>query len=71
VSSDSGAVKKILWPFGQWLNQGGLFEFWLRFGSVTGFYKPAPSPKPVTGTARQNSKIPAPNGYTIFLTALR
>src|SRR5690242_9988528 len=26
--------------------------FWLRFGSVTGFFKPAPSPKP-----RQKTKI--------------
>src|ERR1700722_15159969 len=39
--------------------RGGLFEFWLRFGSVTGFFKPAPSPKP-----RQNSKILAPHGYS-------
>jgi hypothetical protein len=30
----------------------GLFGFWLRFGSVTGFIKPAPSPKP-----RQKPKI--------------
>ena len=33
----------------------------LRFGSVTGFFKPAPSPKP-----RQNSKIRAP-GWLQFL----
>jgi hypothetical protein len=45
--------------------EGGLFEFWLRFGSVTGFIKPAPSPKP-----RQNSKILAPNGYNFFSNAL-
>src|SRR6185437_15012609 len=44
---------------------GGLFGFWLRFGSVTGFLKPAPSPKP-----RQNPKILAPNGYSIFSNAL-
>ena len=44
---------------------GGLFEFWLRFGSVTGLFKPAPSPKP-----RQNSKILAPNGYSISSNAL-
>jgi len=40
---------------------GGLFGFWLRFGSVTGLCKPAPSPKP-----RQNPKILAPNGHIIF-----
>ena len=43
----------------------GLFGFWLRFGSVTGFYKPAPSPKP-----RQNPKILAPNGYSFSSNAL-
>jgi hypothetical protein len=25
--------------------RSGFFEFWHRFGSVTGFFKPAPSPK--------------------------
>jgi hypothetical protein len=30
----------------------GLFGFWHRFGSVTGFFKPAPSPK-----SRQKPKI--------------
>src|SRR6202789_14511 len=45
--------------------KSGLFEFWLRFGSVTGLFKPAPSPKP-----RQNSKILAPNGYNFFSNAL-
>ena len=30
----------------------GLFGVWLRFGSVTGFFEPAPSPKP-----RQNPKM--------------
>src|SRR5450756_2050346 len=44
---------------------GGLFGFWLRFGSVTGLFKPAPSPKP-----RQTPKILAPNGYSYSLTAL-
>jgi len=34
----------------------GLFGFWRRFGSVTGSFKPAPSPKP-----RQKPKILAPN----------
>jgi hypothetical protein len=45
--------------------QSGLFGFWLRFGSVTGFFKPAPSPKP-----RQNPKILAPNGYSFSSNAL-
>jgi len=45
--------------------KSGLFGFWLRFGSVTGFFKPAPSPKP-----RQNPKILAPNGYSISSNAL-
>jgi len=31
----------------------GLFDFWLRFDSVTGFFKPAPSPRP-----RQKIKNP-------------
>jgi hypothetical protein len=46
-------------------SQGGLFALWLRFGSVTGFCKPAASPKP-----RQSSKILAPNGDNIFSNAL-
>jgi hypothetical protein len=46
--------------------EGGLFGFWLRFGSVTGLFKPAPSPKP-----RQNPKILAPNGYNSFSNALK
>jgi hypothetical protein len=41
------------------------FAFWLRFGSVTGLCRHAPSPKP-----RQNAKIPAPHGYSISLNAL-
>jgi hypothetical protein len=55
---------------------GGLFDFWLqpsprlrrtgRFGSVTGFFKPAPSPKP-----RQKSKILAAHRYVIFVNALK
>jgi hypothetical protein len=44
----------------------GLFGFWLRFGSVTGFFKPAPSPKP-----RQNPKILATHRYIISVNALR
>src|SRR6185312_13642837 len=43
----------------------GLFDFWLRFGSVTGFFKPAPSPKP-----RQKSKILAAHRYIISVNAL-
>ena len=44
--------------------QSGLFRSWLRFGSVTGFFKPAPSPTP-----RQNPKILAPNGYSFSSNA--
>src|SRR6185312_13370127 len=40
----------------------GLFCFWRRFGSVTGFFKPAPSPKP-----RQKPKILAPNWLQYYL----
>jgi hypothetical protein len=43
----------------------GLFDFWLRFGSVTGFGKPAPSPKP-----RQKSKILAAHRSIISVNAL-
>src|SRR6185437_10891310 len=42
----------------------GLFGFWLRFGSVTGFFKPAPSPKP-----RQNPKILAAHRYIFSVNA--
>jgi periplasmic glucans biosynthesis protein len=45
--------------------KSGLFGFWLRFGSVMGFFKPTLSPKP-----RQNSKILAPNGYGFSSSAL-
>jgi hypothetical protein len=41
--------------------ESGLFDLWRRFGSVTGFSKPAPSPKP-----RQSSKILAPNWLKHF-----
>jgi len=44
---------------------GGLFGFWLRFGSVTGFCKPAPSPKP-----RQKPKILAAHRYIFSVNAL-
>src|ERR1700751_3884595 len=43
----------------------GLFGFWLRFGSVTGFFKPAPSPKP-----RQKPKILAAHRYIFSINAL-
>ena len=43
----------------------GLFGLWLRFGSVTGFFKPAPSPKP-----RQKPKIPAAHRYIFSVNAL-
>jgi hypothetical protein len=43
----------------------GLFGFWLRFGSVTGFFKPAPSPKP-----RQKLKILAAHRYIFSVNAL-
>jgi hypothetical protein len=43
----------------------GLFDFWLRFGSVAGLFKPAPSPKP-----RQKSKIPAAHRYIFSVNAL-
>ncbi|HEX4263450.1 MAG TPA: hypothetical protein VH597_03850 [Verrucomicrobiae bacterium] len=44
----------------------GLFGFWRRFGSVTGFFKPAPSPKP-----RQKPKILAAHRYIFSVNALR
>jgi hypothetical protein len=46
-----------------WRDKGREWHFkrWLRFGSVTGLCKPAPSPKP-----RQNPKIPAPKGHLVF-----
>jgi cobalt-zinc-cadmium efflux system outer membrane protein len=43
----------------------GVFDFWLRFSSVTGFFKPAPSPKP-----RQKPKPLAPHRYIISVNAL-
>ena len=43
----------------------GLFGFWLRFGSVTGFFKPVPSPKP-----RQKSKPRAFHRYFFAVNAL-
>ena len=44
---------------------GGLFGFWLRFGSVTGFFKPASSPEP-----RQKPKILAAYRYSFSVNAL-
>jgi hypothetical protein len=43
----------------------GLLGFWLRFGSITGFFKPAPSPKP-----RQKPKILAAHRYIFSVNAL-
>jgi putative membrane protein insertion efficiency factor len=43
----------------------GLFCFWLRFSSVTGFFKPAPSLKP-----RQKTKILAAHRYIFSVNAL-
>ena len=43
---------------------GDLFDFWLRFGSVTGLFKPAPSPEP-----RQKPKILAPHRYLFYVKA--
>jgi hypothetical protein len=54
--------KKYCSQFGKEKRESGLFGFWLRFGSVTGFCKPAPSPKP-----RQKTKILAPNWLQYFL----
>src|SRR6185312_13295414 len=61
VSSGVLAFSKMLQPFGRMDRESGLFGFWLRFGSVTGFLKPAPSPKP-----RQKPKILAPNWLQLF-----
>ena len=44
--------------------ESGLFGLWLRFGSVTGFFKPAPSPKP-----RQKPKILAAHRYIFSVNA--
>ena len=33
-----GAYKEKLWPCGWGKEKIGLFEFWHRFGSVTGFF---------------------------------
>jgi hypothetical protein len=43
----------------------GLFGFWRRFGSVTGIFKPAPSPKPC-----QKPKILAAHRYIFSVNAL-
>src|SRR5690349_701575 len=47
------AFSKILQPLGNNGKRSGLFGLWLRFGSVTGSFEPAPSPKPL-----QNAKNP-------------
>ena len=46
------------------LRDSGLLGFWLRFGSVSGFFKPAPSPKP-----RQKPKILAAHPYIVSVNA--
>src|ERR1700722_17397281 len=43
----------------------GLFGIWLRFGSVTGVFKPAPSPKP-----RRTPKSLAAPRYIFSVNAL-
>ena len=48
------------------LRDSGLLGFWHRFGSVTGFFKPAPSPKP-----RQKPKILAAHYYIFSVNALK
>jgi hypothetical protein len=47
------------------LTDNGLFCFWLRFSSVTGLWKPAPSLKP-----SQKQKILAAHRYIISVNAL-
>ena len=57
------------------LTDNGLLGFWLRFRSVTGFFKPAPSRKPMIGTTddRHHShkpKILAAHRYIFSVNAL-
>jgi hypothetical protein len=47
------------------LTDSGLLGFWLRFRSVTGFFKPAPSQKP-----RHKPKILAAHRYIFPVNAL-
>jgi hypothetical protein len=47
------------------LTDSGLFGFWLRFSSVTGLFKPAPSLNPC-----QKQKILAAHRYIISVNAL-
>jgi hypothetical protein len=44
--------------------ESGLSDFWFRFGSVTGLFKPAPSPKPC-----QKPKILAAPRYIFSINA--
>jgi len=60
VSVSINAVATRRGPMGR-----GLFDFWPRFGSVTGGAQPAPSSKP-----RQKSKILPPRRYIIGVNAL-
>ena len=48
------------------LTDSGLLGFWLRFRSVTGFFKPAPSQNP-----RHKPKILAAHRYIFSVNALR
>ena len=52
------------------LTDSGLLDFWLRFRSVTGFFKPAPSQKPMIGTTRHKPKILAAHRYIFSVNAL-
>jgi hypothetical protein len=52
------------------LTEGGLLGFWLRFRSVKGFFKPAPSRKPMIGTARHKPQILAAHRYIFSVNAL-
>jgi len=59
------AFSEKLQPFGFGGGKGGLFGFWLRFGSVTGLLANLLlRQRPMIGTTRQNPKILAPNGYS-------
>ena len=48
------------------LTDSGLLGFWLRFRSVTGFFKPAPSRNP-----RHKPKILAAHHYIFSVNALK
>jgi hypothetical protein len=48
----------------------GLFGFWLRFGSVTGLFKPAPSPKADDRHHLPKTKNPRSASAITFLQTL-